>query len=329
MTRKKLRDVEKRVLCGLELDARMPFSRLGRRIRKSQQQVSYTANSLVEKGVIKGFYAVVDYSKLDVLKFRVYFKVSYINKEKYDELIGYLVSRPYTSWVATCGGRYDLICAFFATNPSQFNKKLRAIMAKFPRQLQNYTVLTTIVNRKFSRKYLSRNPSAVPEIVFGGDREPEDVDDIDMRILDELSDNGRKSCVDISSKLSITPKTVIERIRRLRRKEMLLGFKPLVNPRSMGYIPVLLMIRYHNITPELEKELIGYLKRHPSVTWVVKTLGNWDIEISIEGKDTMELRNIEMEIRQKFVTLIQEVETIPIYTTYKKNLFPRFLLESG
>jgi len=61
----------------------------------------------------------------------------------------------------------------------------------------------------------------------------------------------------------------------------------------------------------------------------VKTLGNWDIEISIEGKDTMELRNIEMEIRQKFVTLIQEVETIPIYTTYKKNLFPRFLLESG
>ena len=154
MANKKLRRVEKLVLRELEIDARIPLSRLGKRIRKSQQQVSYTVSSMIEKGIIGGFYSVVDNSKLNILKFRVYFKVSYISKQRYDELIDYLVSDPYTSWIATCGGRYDLICTFFARNPSQFNKKLKAIMARFPRQRENYTVLTTVVNRKFGRKYL-------------------------------------------------------------------------------------------------------------------------------------------------------------------------------
>ena len=147
-----------------------------------------------------------------------------------------------------------------------------------------------------------------------------------MRIMDELSDDARKSSVEIARKLGTTPKTVIERIKKLRAREVLLGFKPSMNPRAMGQISILLMIRYHNIAPELENELISYLKGHPNVTWTVKTLGEWDIEISIEARDMMELKSIEMDIRQRFMALIHETETIPVYKIHKKNLFPRFLI---
>ena len=47
MANKKLRRVEKLVLRELEIDARIPLSRLGKRIRKSQQQVSYTVSSML------------------------------------------------------------------------------------------------------------------------------------------------------------------------------------------------------------------------------------------------------------------------------------------
>ncbi len=322
----KLRKVEARVLSGLELDARVPFSKLGRRIRKSQQQVSYTANSLMEKGVINGFYAIVDYSKLNVLDFRVYFKLSYISKERYEELMNFLVSDPFTSWVAACGGSYDLICTFFARNPSQFNKNLRRVMASFPRQLENYTVLTTIVTRKFGMKYLMAKPK--PEVIFGGDREPEGLDSADLSILDQLSMNGRKSSVEIGEKLHMTPKTVIDRMKKLKKRKILLGFDQLVDPRKMGYVPSLLLIKYHNVTPELGPEMTTYLRNHPNVTWIAKTIGEWDIEISIHAKDEMELRNIEMEIRQRFANLIQKTESVPIFHNYKKNYFPGFLLEN-
>ncbi len=328
MVKNKLRKVEKLVLSRLELDSRAPFSKYKGKLRRSQQQISYTVNSLVNKGIIQCFYSVIDYSKLNVLNFRVYFKVSYINKEKFTKLVDYLKNEAHTSWIATCGGRYDLICTFLTSNPSQFNKNLRAIMAKFPEQLKNYNVLTTVVIRGFGRKYLFRDFSVLPEIIYGGDREPEEIDDIDMKILSEISENARMSSVKLGGKLSLTPKTIIQRIKKLEKKRIIVGFKPLLNPRNMGRISTLLMIRYHNVSPDLEAELINYLKVHPNIISAVKTLGEWDIEIEIEVEEMVDFRKVEMEIRQKFALLIQEIESIPLYRTYKKNFFPKFLLEN-
>ena len=41
----------------------------------------------------------------------------------------------------------------------------------------------------------------------------------------------------------------------------------------------------------------------------------------------MDFRKVEMEIRQRFAALIQEIESVPVYRTYKINYFPRFLIE--
>ncbi len=322
-----MKSIEESILRQLELDSRMSFTKIGKKIRTSQQRVSYVINSLTEKGIIQKFYTLIDYSKLNVLHFRVYFKVSYISEEKFNELVDYILSNPYASWVANCGGRYDLICTFFALNPSQFNKILKSIMEKFPQQLQNYTVLTTIVRRGFDRKYLFNNSSMLPEIFLGGDRKPEEINKNDIKILNELAENARISSVEIGKKLNLTPKTIIKKIKKLEEKEIILGFRPLLNQRKMGYRSTLLLIKYHNISTELEDKLINYLRVHPNVVSAVKTLGEWDIEIEIEVEERAELRKIEIEIRQRFALLIQQIESIPIYQVYNKNFFPRFLIK--
>jgi len=326
MSQKNLKKAEKKILSRLELNSRTPFSKFKKRLRKSQQQISYTVNSLLKKGIIQQFNTIIDYSKLNVLSFRVYFKVSYVGKEKFTKLIEFLKSDPHTSWVATCGGRYDLICTFMSANPSQFNKTLKAIMAKFPAQLKNYLVLTTVVVRGFGRKHFFKNFSILPEIIYGGDRKPEEIDETDMKILSQLSEKARMSSVRLGRMLSLTPKTIIQRIKKLQERKIIVGFKPILNPRKMGLNSTLLMIRYHNVSSEMEDKLIDYLKAHPNVVSAVKTLGEWDIEIQIEVGETAALRKIEMEIRQKFALLIQEIESIPLFTTYKENFFPKFLL---
>ncbi|MBL7056283.1 winged helix-turn-helix transcriptional regulator [Candidatus Woesearchaeota archaeon] len=319
-----LRPVEKIILSKLDSNSRIAYSELGGKLGKSQQQVSYVVSSLTKRGIIQKFYSLIDYSKLNVLNFRVYFRVNYINQEKLDELIEHFVENPYTSWVATCGGRYDLICGFLTLNPSQFNKTLKEIMIKFPNQLQNYEVLTTIVLRSFGRKYLVKD-YITKELFVGGDRLPEKVDDNDMKILSELSEDARKSSVEIANKLSLTPKTVIQRIKNLQKNEVIIGFKQLLNARKMNHISSLLLVKYHNVSSEMEDELIKYLKVHPNIISVVKTLGEWDVEIEIETIDSVERRKIEMGIRQRFASLIQQTENIPLYLSYKKNYFPTFL----
>lgn len=325
----KLTDIEKLVLRRLELDARASFSNIAKKIRKSQQRVSYVVNSLIEKEIITGFYALIDYSKLDALNFRVYFKVTYIGEDKFHELIEYLKKEPYTLWVATCGGRYDLICSFLTLNPSQLNKILRRIIGKFPHQLRDYTVLTTIVIRRFGRKYLYTNLTNFQEIIIGGDREPEDIETTDMNILNQISEDARISSVNAGNILSLTPKTVIKRIKNLRQRDIIKGFKPLLDIRKMGYISTLVLIRYHNISPELENKFISYLKAQPNIVNIVKTLGEWDIEIEIETENQPEFRKIEMDIREKFALMIHNIESFPLYRTYKRNFFPKFLVENS
>lgn len=318
---------ERLVLGALETNARAPLTKIGTAIRKSQQIVSYTLNSLVERGVIHNFFTLIDYAKLGVINFRVYFRMNYTSRESFEELIDYLKNEPHTAWIVTCSGRYDLICSFFARNPSNFNKTLRSVIEKFPGHLQNYTVLTTIVVRKFGRKYLLHGREVFLETVIGGDSEGVEVDKTDLRILNILSDQARKSTVGISREVSVSARTVIERVRKMKRNGIIKGYRFLVDTRKTGYAPGLLMVKYHNVTADLENELIGYLKTHPNVRSVVKTIGEWDLEVSLEATGPVERRSIEMEIRQKFAPIIQHSESIPLFHTHKKTLFPKFLAE--
>ena len=73
MKAKRLTKSEEKILEQLCRNARAPFRRMGRSIRKSEQSVSYTVNSLMKRGVIRGFYSLIDYSRLSALSFRVFF----------------------------------------------------------------------------------------------------------------------------------------------------------------------------------------------------------------------------------------------------------------
>ncbi len=131
--------------------------------------------------------------------------------------------------------------------------------------------------------------------------------------------------MELGRELSLTPKTVAERIRKLRKQEIILGFRPSVLARNMGYISSLFLIKYHNISLGGD-EFATYLKNHPNIVRAVKTIGEWDIEIQVEVENVSELRNVEMEIREKFSSLIKEIANVPLYRTYKKTFFPGFLV---
>ncbi|MBR9699916.1 Lrp/AsnC family transcriptional regulator [Candidatus Woesearchaeota archaeon] len=312
------------VLRQLESNARMSYSTIGKKTRKSQQRVSYAVASMVKKGIITKLYPLIDYAKLGILSFRVYFKLSYKSEREVKEFVDHLASRNFTYWIAHTGGVYDLICTFFSPNVSQFYKNLRRVMATFPTLIRDYAVLTTIVTRRFGRKYLRvDDPSKI--IYLGGDRPREEIDRTDLAILSLLASDVRMSSVDIARSISLTPKTVISRIKGLEKRKILNGYRPSLNTQAVGYTRTLLVIRYHNVTVKEEEKLLHYLQIHPHVISAVKTLGEWDLEIEIEAQKEAAFRQIEFEIRQKFASLIQDISGIPIYDVHKETLFPEFL----
>ena len=318
-----LKKIEEKILKKLEFNARMPFSKIGKSLNTSEQRVSYIVKSLKKRKKIHNFYTIIDYSRFNLLSFKVYFRINYLNEKKQDELIKFLVNHQNSYEILSCGGRYDLICNFVAHNPSQFNKILKNIIEQFPEQLQNYEVLTTTVIRYFGKKFFFESKEKLPkQMIIGGDRIPLDVSPIDKKILAEVATDARKSSVLIAEKLNITPKTVISRINNLKKNKIILGYKPLSDIGNLSYF---LLISYHNISTELEKKFIEYLKFHPRINSLTKTLGSWDLEIEIEVPNLNEFRKIERQIRKRFAVLIQQIESIPIYSLHKRTFFPRIL----
>ena len=61
----------------------------------------------------------------------------------------------------------------------------------------------------------------------------------------------------------------------------------------------------------------------PSVVSVVTTLGEWDIEITIEVKEQSELRKVERDIRRRRALLITELESMPIFHAHKRRYLGR------
>ncbi|AWX13532.1 transcriptional regulator [Mergibacter septicus] len=55
-------------------------------------------------------------------------------------------------------------------------------------------------------------------------------DSIDLKILDELQRNGKISNIDLSKKVGLSPTPCLERVRRLEKQGVIMGYRALLNP---------------------------------------------------------------------------------------------------
>ena len=111
--------------------------------------------------------------------------------------------------------------------------------------------------------------------------------------------------------------------------DVIRGARPFLDFSNIDYVMNILILRYHNISVQDEESLINYLLAHPNVISVVKTLGEWDLEINIEALDKWEFKKVERSIRERFSGIIQMTEAVPIYHEFKKTFFPRFILDDA
>ena len=60
------------------------------------------------------------------------------------------------------------------------------------------------------------------------------IDDVDARILKILQDNARTSNAEIARQVGMAPSAILERIRKLERKGVILGYQTRLSPAALG-----------------------------------------------------------------------------------------------
>ena len=133
--------------------------------------------------------------------------------------------------------------------------------------------------------------------------------------------------VDIAKKINLTPEAISYRIRNLINEKVIVSFFPLINISSLGYHWYTVSLNLHNITKEKEKELLAYLKAHPNIIVVIKTVGEWNIEFDVHIDSSVKFRELLMQIREQFSDIINDVESNLIFNDYKYTHLPNGLLK--
>jgi Lrp/AsnC family transcriptional regulator, leucine-responsive regulatory protein len=78
------------------------------------------------------------------------------------------------------------------------------------------------------------------------------LDELDRRIISELQRDGRLSMAELGRRVSLSSPAVAERVQRLERTGVIVGYHARIDPRAVGY-PVSAVVRVAPATGQLQK----------------------------------------------------------------------------
>lgn len=137
----------------------------------------------------------------------------------------------------------------------------------------------------------------------------------DIKILYELDKDGRASYNQIAKNINKSKSFVQYRIENMIKKEIILDYIMVVDSSKLGFqtYDIFLQIFSNN---DDEKELIDYLLSKKEINCIQKTIGKFQLYISIFAKNLNELENFFLKILNEFKNTISSYKILSIYRAY-------------
>jgi Lrp/AsnC family transcriptional regulator for asnA, asnC and gidA len=147
-------------------------------------------------------------------------------------------------------------------------------------------------------------------------------DELDMKILSELTKDASISVPRLSKKLNINASVLYSRIKRLAKKQLIKKFTIVVNDEMLG-INVRALIGL-NRDPKLKESIHTELLKIPEVRVISEVTGRFDMVVTVSTRTLEDLHGLVIEKIGK-IEGIQNTETFVEMQRTEKE--PRYILQ--
>ncbi len=150
-------------------------------------------------------------------------------------------------------------------------------------------------------------------------------DDLDMKILSELTKDASISIPQLSKKLNINSSVLYSRIKRLMKRELIRKFTVIINESQLG-INIKATVGI-NRDPKLKEPIHNELMKISEIRSLIEVTGRFDIILSVYTRTLEELHKVVIERIGK-IEGIQATETFvemqrtdkePVYSIQTSN----------
>lgn len=119
------------------------------------------------------------------------------------------------------------------------------------------------------------------------------LDRIDRNILAELQQNGRISNVELSKKVGLSPTPCLDRVKRLERNGVIIGYSANIDAGILGLnLLVLVEITLEKTSPDVFEEFSKAVQKIPVIQECHLVSGNFDFLLKTRVADMAAYRNL-------------------------------------
>ena len=314
-----------KILNELVINSRIPIAKLARKAGLSREVASYRLNNLIKEKEVLGFYAVIDTEALGFSRYTCFLQLKNVNKEKENWFVGYLVNHDFVTYLGTAIGKWNIVFDLLARNLNHLEEINKEIIGKINDYLESYSVISI----GSEQEYFPTKILGIKKELKYKKPEKTDVDKIDIKILELMAKDSRIEYKEISKELNLTGNAIKYRINNLEKSGIIKGYSIAIDIRKFNYEWNNLQIKVS--LNKKESELKSFLREHKSVIYFYKYLGNenWDIDIGVIAKNSLELREFILELREKFGDIVKIHDIYIVDEELKGNYAPAGIFKNS
>ncbi len=320
----KLDKIDRKIISLLSVDSRTPLTELASVAHVSTDTAKNRLAALRQSGVISALFAEPNLPALGLRTFRLYVDVSAMPQDLRQRLMRTYQTHPCVQWVAWGEGAWDVIIRFSLPDETAFKKEVESFMNRFGRYVKRKSITLGTYQSYFAPTYLAGGPRH-GQIRFDRMQGQARLTATDYRILSALYDDARTPTTTLAKAIGVTPEAVQYRLKKLLAKGVIEGYSAWFDPQPAGLEFYKVFFWLQNLTPTLEKNLVRYLESNPHLAYLVRVLGDWDLEADVHVENTRQLHEFITGVEKRFPGLVRDHATMAILENAVPNPVRQFL----
>jgi len=322
---------DKKIIHFLSLNARESDSRIAKEVELSRAAVTYRIKKLERLGVIRKYVSWINTFQLGYNNFHIYLKLRNFSQEKQEKIITIIKNNPNIKWLVSIGWPYDLFFVMSAKDLRELDLKLKELYANFEEDILSTKIFVV-------DSIIKDIPPFFPELVKHSKthdtapfRKNNKLDEIDVNILNILSENARFNVVEVASILkkkikSITPEAVSYRLKRMKKDGLLKKYSADLDYRKLNLQWFMIIFKFNKISEEFDRKIKLHLRTRDKVNYIDKTMDH-QIRFQILARSLEEVNEEIINIRNIFESSIEEYEVLPLFEQYVLTTLPKAIYE--
>ncbi|MFA5745438.1 MAG: winged helix-turn-helix transcriptional regulator [archaeon] len=315
--------LDKNIITELNKNPRANYSEIAKKVKSSKEVVNYRIKNLESLGIIKEYVTIFGFG---YQAHKTYLRFQKINSKEEEKLINFLLELKNINWITTCSGNWDLAFSIMAKNAFELDKTLREIFTEFPNVIQDYKLSTSLGSIPFGYTNLTESINENAIKVRYDESNYLDFDNKDKEIAKLLHKNARIKITEISKITKIPGDTINYRIKKMEKNKIIKRYRLIIDYTILGYNRFEILIRCTNLTNKVIEKFEEYAKQKREIEYISKYVGTWDLELTVNLKSNLELRNFIIDLKKNFPENINNLEIITLYETKNYTYTPSELL---